>query len=75
MSGLLSEYKIDSSLIDKYVIQSMISQSQNAFKPTTIAQVFNLCDKLIEYDQDPDDKNSKMEIKSIIDQKLTNKQI
>lgn len=60
MSGLLPQYKIDNSVIDKYAIQSMISQSQNALKSTTIAQVFSLCDKLIEYDQDQSDKSLKV---------------
>lgn len=60
MSGLLPQYKIDNSVIDKYAIQSMISQSHNALKSTTIAQVFTLCDKLIEYDQDQSDKSLKV---------------
>ena len=49
MSSLSSEYKIDGIIINKYTTQSLMSQSQNATKSTTIAEVFNLCDKLIDY--------------------------
>ena len=53
----------------------MIKQSQNANPTTTISQVFNLCDMLVEYDENPNDKTVKIQIKSTMEEKFMNRQL